>query len=191
MSGRYSRVPTSDGRHREQDDEVEAAFDYREDDDDDDRSISESQPLNNNASPAAPSHRSTRSQAHTSTPGTYNFETVDYDFPPPGSPPPPSTHALPNNWGNSNGNIPDFSSRPPVQPNRPWWKRTAGTVLPSSIVNRLGLAPPTGLVGGGTNNDGVFANVTAKPTRPVRVQNGTTPPSLTDVRCTGLTTLSR
>ncbi|KII93323.1 hypothetical protein PLICRDRAFT_58960, partial [Plicaturopsis crispa FD-325 SS-3] len=48
-------------------------------------------------------------------------------------------------------------------------------LLPSHYVQRWGLAPPrrpAGAVGGGLNNDGVFANVTAKPTRPVRIQDG-------------------
>lgn len=135
-------------------DELEAAFDYSEDDDDDDDdNPSESHPLN----PAQTSR-------------TYDF---DYDYPPPGSPPRPSQVALPNDHGNSNGFIPSsFDSAPGPQPN--WFRRTAAVVLPSSYAQRLGLTQqrPVGSVGGGTLNDGVFANVTAKPTRPITVQDG-------------------
>ncbi|EGN92995.1 hypothetical protein SERLA73DRAFT_14218, partial [Serpula lacrymans var. lacrymans S7.3] len=48
-------------------------------------------------------------------------------------------------------------------------------VLPSHYVQRWGFVPHrplTGLVGGGTNNDGVFANVTAKPSTGVVIQDG-------------------
>jgi hypothetical protein len=39
---------------------------------------------------------------------------------------------------------------------------------------RIGLIrqPPAGATGSGTNNDGVFTNVTAKPTAPCRVVDG-------------------
>ncbi|KAJ2920105.1 hypothetical protein MD484_g366, partial [Candolleomyces efflorescens] len=172
-NSRYSRIPNPSERHphHDLDDEVEAAFDYREDDDDD-RDPSESQPLNPNASQPAP-----RAQAPppppVNAPGTYNFEIVDYDYPPPGSPPPLSAHALPNEFGNSNGLVPEFDRDTVPQLRTPWWKRAATTVLPQSVANRIGIssARPTGHVGGGTGNDGVFANVTAKPTAPVRIQN--------------------
>lgn len=168
MPGQYARIPNpSDRHHQDLDDEVEAAFDYREDDDNE---ASESQPLNRNTSqplPRAP-------EPPTNTPGTYNFEIVDYDYPPPGSPPPLSAHAIPNDWGNSNGMVPDFHGNPLPPPRQPWWKRAA-SVLPESVSTRLGMssARPSGAVGGGINNDGVFANVTAKPTAPLRIQNGT------------------
>ncbi|EIW82083.1 hypothetical protein CONPUDRAFT_42398, partial [Coniophora puteana RWD-64-598 SS2] len=47
-------------------------------------------------------------------------------------------------------------------------------ILPSHYVNRWGIVPrgPLGVIGGGTGNDGVFANVAAKPTTGVRVQDG-------------------
>lgn len=167
MPGQYARIPNpSDRHHQDLDDEVEAAFDYREDDDNE---ASESQPLNRNTSqplPRAP-------EPPTNTPGTYNFEIVGYDYPPPGSPPPLSAHAIPNDWGNSNGMVPDFHGNPLPPPRQPWWKRAA-SVLPESVSTRLGMssARPSGAVGGGINNDGVFANVTAKPTAPLRIQNG-------------------
>lgn len=176
MSNRYVRVSNQpDRRSQEIDDEVQAAFDYREDDDDEDNDSSESRPLNPNArqggQPApipppiqAPSYHSQ---------GGYNFDSVDYDFPPPGSPPPLSATAFPNEIGNSNGYVPVFDGREPQAPQQPWYRR-ATNVLPQGVRDRLGLGSsrPAGPVGGGINNDGVFANVVAKPTRPVRVQNG-------------------
>ncbi|TFK29375.1 hypothetical protein FA15DRAFT_664319 [Coprinopsis marcescibilis] len=172
MSNRYVRLADSPDRH-EIDDEVQAAFDYREEDDDND--TSESRPLNPNASHNSnPSVSLSRAQVPSYDHGSYNFESVDYDFPPPGSPPPLSTNAFPNDIGNSNGYVPAFDPQAIPQPQRPWWKRAASSVLPGTIQSSLGLSPqrPTGVVGGGLGNDGVFANVVAKPAPPVRIQNG-------------------
>ncbi|KAF8351338.1 hypothetical protein F5887DRAFT_937018 [Amanita rubescens] len=163
-------LPSHQPGHRTQhdiDSEMHAAFDYSEDEDDDDSADLESRPLN-------PVHTSPHHPS-TAVPGTYDFENVDYDYPPPGSPPRPTAVALPNEHGNTNGLIPTFddSSRP--FPRQNWLQRTASRALPSSLAERLGLQPsrPSGAVGGGTLNDGVFANVTAKPSAPVRIQEGT------------------
>jgi len=174
MAVRYTALPNPrsdrDARHNNEG-EMEAAFDYSEDEDEDeDQDTSESHPLKSTStSPAAPQ---ALSQQQTSR--TYDFENTDYDYPPPGSPPRPSEVALPNDHGNSNGFIPSFSfdSAPGPQPN--WFRRTAAAVLPSSYAQRLGFIQqrPVGAVGGGTLNDGVFANVTAKPTRPIIVRDG-------------------
>ncbi|KAK0468216.1 uncharacterized protein EV420DRAFT_1626138 [Desarmillaria tabescens] len=164
MSNRYAPLPNPRSDHDAQH-EMEAAFD-----DSDDEDATESQPLN-------PTPRSPISVPQPTTPssipGSYDFENVDYDYPPPGSPPPPSSTALPNNIGNSNGLIPSFnigSLREPLS-GQGWFKRTVGAILPSHYVNRSSQRPE-GVFGGGTNNDGVFANVTAKPSRPTRVQQG-------------------
>jgi hypothetical protein len=158
MSHRYAPLPNPRSNERAQN-EMDAAFDDSEDEDelDDRNAASESQPLN----PIAP--------LRPQIPGTYDFENIDYDYPPPGSPPAPSTTALPNEHGNSNGVIPSFSAVPAVPPGRNWFNRAAASILPSKLANRLGLAPrrPVGVFGGGLNNDGVFANVTAKPSPPV------------------------
>lgn len=93
---------------------------------------------------------------------TYDFER-DYDYPPPGSPPLP-TLAFPNNYGNSNGQIPTTS--PVVRaPPQSIFRRALGALTPQSYkrIGRGGDRPR----GGGTDNDGVFANVTAKPAAPV------------------------
>lgn len=148
--------------------EMAAAFDYS-DDEDDDNAATESRPLNP-ISTLPPTPRSTQ----THVPGTYDFENVDYDYPPPGSPPRPSATALPNDHGNSNGLIPSFELNSTPGPRHMWFQRAAAAVLPSHYVRRLGISipPPSGPIGGGTNNDGVFANVTAKPSRSIRVQDG-------------------
>ncbi|KAF8897666.1 hypothetical protein BD779DRAFT_1432964 [Infundibulicybe gibba] len=166
MSNRYAPLPNPQTDPNAAA-EMEAAFDYS-DDEDDFHNASESHPLNPVSAPpirSPPAH----------IPGTYNFETVDYDYPPPGSPPRPSAVALPNEHGNSNGFVPQFDldSNIPA-PNRGWFRRTAAAVLPSHYVQRFGFGSrkPIGTVGGGTNNDGVFANVTAKPTAPIRIQDG-------------------
>lgn len=160
MSNRYAPLPNYPNANEEPNEELEAAFD-----DSDDEDASELQPLN-----------PVRNQPFQRAPqGTYDFE-ADYDHPPPGSPPGPSAVALPNDHGNSNGII-SFTVDVPASTHAQrggWFGRTAAAVLPTHYVQRFGLVPqaPTGVVGGGTNMDGVFANVTAKPSRPVRVQNG-------------------
>ncbi|KZT12763.1 uncharacterized protein LAESUDRAFT_639978 [Laetiporus sulphureus 93-53] len=112
----------------------------------------------------------------THVPRTYDFEDTDFDWvhPPPGSPPSPSAQAHPNDYGNSNGLVPAATDADRDARRGGWFRRTAATVLPSHYIQRWGLAEelPNGYVGGGMSNDGVFANVVAKPSRPVRVQEG-------------------
>jgi len=159
MAVRYTALRPDRNAH-DTEAEMEAAFDYSEDEDEDNEP-SESHPLNPVPTPQL-------------TSGIYDFERVDYDYPPPGSPPRPSEVALPNDHGNSNGFIPSFSFDSAPGPKHNWLRRTAAAILPSSFAERLGLARhrPMGAVGGGTYNDGVFANVTAKPTRPITIQDG-------------------
>ena len=100
----------------------------------------------------------------------------DYTYPPPGSPPPVprGDRAIPDNGlGNSNGIIPDPAraspssvagpSRPRPRPTSGWLARAAGAILPTHYAQR---------VAGGTPNDGVFSNVTAKPTVQRQVTDG-------------------
>ncbi|KAI0251253.1 hypothetical protein BJV78DRAFT_1275363 [Lactifluus subvellereus] len=166
MSARYAPLPNP---HTDPllSDEMEAAFDDEEEEHHDGNA--ESRPLY----PA--SHSS--SAPHTSTPGMYDFENFDYaSLPPPGSPPRPSSSALPNDIGNSNGFIPSPSDVRPIDaPRTNWLRRTARSLLPNSLVHRLHLdyeLTNPSVVGSGTNNDGVFANVTAKPSRPVQLRDG-------------------
>ena len=178
MVHRYTQLPIS-RPHRQvtqhdREVEMQAAFDYS-DDEDDERTTSEAHPLNPVSALSTPAPVSEQTPTH--VPGTYDFDAVGYDRPPPGSPPPPSSSALPNNHGNSNGLVPEFDSLSSRRgPPRMWFQRAVATLLPSSLLSSMGLAPsrPSGPIGGGTNNDGVFANVTAKPSvpNPNRIQDG-------------------
>ncbi|KAM5532287.1 hypothetical protein V8D89_014045 [Ganoderma adspersum] len=185
MSARYAPLPNP---HTDPDaiDEMEAAFDDSDDDEDDRApltsrngyySLPNAEPI-----PHGRDHQDLgHSSAQAATPAAYDFENTNYDYvrPPPGSPPGPSSRALPNEFGNSNGLVPSFSNvRTDTSSGSGrgnWVSRTAASVLPSHYVERWGLGSsgrPQGPVGGGTANDGVFANVAAKPSRLVRVQEG-------------------
>ena len=160
MSARYAPLPNTQTDPL-LNDEMEAAF---EDEDEDDQV--ESRPLN----PAS------YSPPRTPAPGQYDFENFDYaNFPPPGSPTCPSSSSLPSDIGNSNGFIPSPSDVQHARAPRPsWFRRSARAILPNALISRFHLdyEPANGVLGGGTNNDGVFANVTAKPSRPVVLRNG-------------------
>ena len=118
--------------------------------------------------------------------GTYDFENVDYDAdwtsrPPPGSPPSPTDalRTFRESQGNSNGLIPDFSDATRESSQRFGHHQTAGgwlrNIVPEGVARRLGMSRESGsapVVGSGLGNDGVFANVTAKPSRAVRIQDG-------------------
>ncbi|KAF4602099.1 hypothetical protein EYR40_005301 [Pleurotus pulmonarius] len=176
MSRAYAPLPNPRS-DRDAHEEMEAAFDHSDDEDDVD--ASESQPLNpqptsptavgsSHDNPRFPTPETHNNGTTSRPPGTYDFENVDYDYPPPGSPPLPSAYARPNEFGNSNGQIPDFELDASHRPRGGWLRRTIAAALPVSVSQRVGLAPrlPAGVVGGGLNNDGVFANVTAKPAAP-------------------------
>ena len=106
--------------------------------------------------------------------GIYDFER-DCDCPPPGSPPCPSSTALPNSFGTSNGNIPT-SPIASAFPRPSFFRRTFGSLLPSYYQRVPVNEVRARLRGGGSENDGVFANVAAKPgsgrTVSVRAANG-------------------
>ncbi|KAF7330393.1 Metal homeostatis protein BSD2 [Mycena venus] len=108
-------------------------------------------------------------------PGAYDFER-EYDCPPPGSPPRPSALALPNNFGNSNGRLPTEPVIPPA-PRSSFFRRAVGAILPTHYTRLPGSDPTAsvaGVRGGGIENDGVFANVMAKPqrARTMRTEDG-------------------
>ena len=155
-------APTRHNTHFSTVREMDDAFD---DDDNDDQK--ESTPLTqfHRQSSVSIAPLLFRGETDAARPNAYDFER-EYDFPPPGSPPSPSTSALPNDYGNSNGHLPTS----PVIRSEPQsiFRRTFGAMLPQSYYQRV---PSDGRPrGGGTDNDGVFANVTAKPALPVSVQ---------------------
>ncbi|KAK0199190.1 hypothetical protein DFS33DRAFT_1376550 [Desarmillaria ectypa] len=126
MSSHYSRLPNPSVDAQR---ELEDAF--KSENEDDGLSHSERIPLNSSNS--------------NSVPGAYDFER-DYDYPPPGSPPSPSAFALPNNIGNTNGQIPvsPVETRSPPRPS--FFRRVVGAVLTYAL--------PPSFRGGGTENDG-------------------------------------
>jgi hypothetical protein len=179
MPARYAPLPTQRPSEHS-DDELDAAFDGSDDEldyDDDNAPISESQPLNPSRSGRTSPPLSTRNHLPPiAIPGAYDFERVDYDVPPPGSP----TRAMANDHGNTNGQIPSFDTDVDFAGNRrggyrSWFSRAAANVLPSHYVRQLGLggpSAPTAHVGGGVRNDGVFSNLAAKPERQRLQQTG-------------------
>ncbi|KAF8514533.1 hypothetical protein BU17DRAFT_52473 [Hysterangium stoloniferum] len=165
MSGRYAPLPNPLARDAEH--EIDEAFGS------DDEDNGESTPLNPLNTSTTTNTRSTHQRRQT-LPGSYDFEAdpFHYAVPPPGSPPGPSSYAVPNPYGNSNGIVPSSSAikRPRVG----FFRRTVGALLPS-YYQRVSTEdePHAGPArGGGTNNDGVFANITAKPGRGRVVQEG-------------------
>ncbi|KAG6821592.1 hypothetical protein H0H93_000101 [Arthromyces matolae] len=172
MPIRYTALNSRAG-HEVHNEDMEAAFDYSEEDDDL-NDTHESHPLNPEPTSPLTIQVSSPNPHQPRPPRTYDFENVDYDYPPPGSPPRPSSLALPNNYGNSNGLIPSIPDGGLAPLRQSWLRRTALTVLPTQLAQRIGLGHerPQGAIGGGTSNDGVFANVTAKPSVPITVQNG-------------------
>lgn len=113
-------------------------------------------------------------------PCSYDFER-DYDVPPPGSPPRPSSSALPNDFGNNNGLLPTSPVRTTFdrRPQSNLFRRVMGAVLPThySQLPTEDSGVPRHRIGGGSDNDGVFANVMAKPapvseSRIIRDPNG-------------------
>ncbi|KAI9000615.1 hypothetical protein BD414DRAFT_472216 [Trametes punicea] len=161
--------------------ELEDAFSDSEDEGQD---SSESTPLTHSLPPRSDSHAHppldttqfpspAPTTPETAATGGYDFERdydYDYDYarPPPGSPPGPSARALPNDYGNTNGLLPTGPIQPP-KPRVPFWRKAVGALLPQHYVRVPTDAPVHRVVGGGTENDGVFANVSAKPSKPIRI----------------------
>ena len=165
MPGQYAPLPNSRSTALDADQEMAEAFDLDSDSDGD--QDDETTPLN--VATSATPHSASSTTAGSlfrdarppppATPGTYDFER-EYDFPPPGSPPRPSSRALPNDYGNSNGIVPTSPvERPSHRPS--FFRRMMGTILPAKYAP----LPTTEQrrIGGGIENDGVFSNVVAKP----------------------------
>lgn len=162
MPAGYAPLPTQQPT-READRELDEAF---ESDDDEEQHDSASTPPTESRSSTEPL------KASSTLPAVYDFERdFDYARPPPGSPPRPSAVALPNDFGNSNGLVPSSPVATPIH-RPPFFRRLVGAILPTHYTP----LPTTGgishsrTIGGGTQNDGVFTNVTAKPSRPVQVR---------------------
>jgi hypothetical protein len=161
MTVRYTQL--SSGGDESSPAEMEAAF-GESDDDASDSEVDEEhrlrRPLVASREQRQPQQPSGPVSAHASV--QYDFERIDYDCPPPGSPPRPSTMALPANaaFGNSNGVVPVFPSG-----SRMRTKRGIPSWLSRWLRLRGSTAAFQGTVGGGADNDGVFSNLSSKPTR--------------------------
>lgn len=155
-TARYTPIPNNTNEEtNDAEREMEDAF---EGSDDEDNVEPESRPM---IRPPPPEPIDTTA-GHQRRGSVYNFE---YDFPPPGSPPGPSTRAYPNNlFGNSNGYIP-ATPAVPTFPKQSLFSRLWNRVGGSGSGSAAGR-----VVGGGSMNDGVFSNVVAKP-KPANVQN--------------------
>jgi len=162
MPARYAALPNPRSSP-DADREMEEAFGS-----DDEDGTEETTPLTRDEAPQAAVVHATGN----SIPGAYDFER-EYDVPPPGSPPLPSTMAQPNDWGNSNGLIPTQPIQPPT-PTPSFFRRVVGSVLPTHYARVPTEPSQSGARGGGVENDGVFANVMAKPgrARAVRADDG-------------------
>ncbi|THH13965.1 hypothetical protein EW146_g6310 [Bondarzewia mesenterica] len=155
-SARYAPLPNSRAEP-DAEREMDEAFGM-EDDDEQASEHGETTPLTvKSSTPPDGSHDVSTAQGN----GIYDFER-DYDYPPPGSPPDPSSRALPNSFGNSNGYLPTSPVAPSV-PRPSFFRRAVGTLLPS-YYQRVPIEDVrVRRRGGGIENDGVFANVMAKP----------------------------
>lgn len=162
----YAPLPTQPTQE-DADRDLQDAFG---DDDDEVDALEFAHPINQShrASNNAPLHANRPQQIH--IPGTYDFERdYDYTMPPPGSPPRPSATALPNDFGNTNGLIPTSPIIAPLGSGQSsgrfsgFLRRAVGSILPTHYQTIPTEPPSSRVIGGGTQNDGVFANVMAKP----------------------------
>ncbi|KAG8764175.1 hypothetical protein FRC15_007710 [Serendipita sp. 397] len=171
----YAPIPSPQEAAEDAERQMEDAFDISDDegdhqDHDHDDSSAETQPMIPAAarSPTSP----TTDHHHNTDRSTYNFE-YDYTMPPPGNPPPPSALAYEDNvFGNSNGILASSSNVARPNTRGGWLQRNLGSLglVPARWTGRA--ADRGRPIGGGTNNDGVFANVSAKPTTTNSRPNG-------------------
>ncbi|KAG2153930.1 hypothetical protein DEU56DRAFT_725985 [Suillus clintonianus] len=168
MPAHYAPLPTQQSS-RDADRELNDAFESDGDSDDDthfERPPSSNRQRANTHSSIADPPKSTSGSTT-----AYDFErNYDYDRPPPGSPPQPLSTTLPNDIGNSNGELPT-SPLGTTLPRPSFLRRAVGAILPTHYVRVPNNEPPAGVTGGGIQNDGVFSNVVAKPASSVQIQS--------------------
>jgi hypothetical protein len=168
MSAHYAPLPTQQSS-RDADRELNDAFESDGDDEDHiEHPPSGNRQCIDTLSYVADPPKNTAGS--TTIPVAYDFErNYDYDRPPPGSPPQPLATALPNDIGNSNGELPT-SPLGTTLPQPSFFRRAVGAILPTHYVRVPTQEPPTGVRGGGIQNDGVFSNVVVKPASSVPIQ---------------------
>lgn len=170
----YAPLPTQPTRE-DADRDLEDAF--AEDDDEED-ALESTRLINQNHHPAGDPSHGNRPQP-IQIPGAYDFERdYDYTVPPPGSPPRPSATALPNNHGNTNGLVPTSPIITPLRLGQNtagfagFFQKAVGSILPTHYQTLPTQSSTPRVVGGGIQNDGVFANVMAKPVSSARAVTG-------------------
>ncbi|OAX39378.1 hypothetical protein K503DRAFT_769569 [Rhizopogon vinicolor AM-OR11-026] len=154
---------------RDTDRELNEAFSDGNDDDDDHLGSVPHNSRANSLSCLTPSSKSTSGSAI--VPGAYDFEwsSYDYDRPPPGSPPHSLATTLSHDIGNSNGELPTSPLGTTI-PRPSFLRRAVGAILPTHYARIPTNETHTVVRGEGSQNDGVFSNVIAKPTSSVQVQ---------------------
>jgi hypothetical protein len=156
MSARYAPLPSPRPAHDAERELNDAFGSDHEDIDDESVPLTQQRPRQEHRLP---------SDETTPVPGAYNFEReFEYDAPPPGSPPRPSALAVPNSIGNSNGFLPTSPIRVPI-PRQSFFRKAVGALLPTHYTQAHAESSNVRRRGGGIENDGVFANVMAKPQR--------------------------
>lgn len=165
-SAPYAPLPTQPTQE-DADRDLEDAF--REDEEDEEGILESTRLVNHHNQPGGNHSHGNRPQP-IQIPGAYDFERdYDYTIPPPGSPPRPSATALPNDYGNTNGLIPTSPAITPLRSTQSsggfsvFFRKAVGSILPTHYQTIPTESPSPRVVGGGIQNDGVFANVMAKP----------------------------
>ena len=167
MPARYTPLPTQQSA-RDADRELNEAFES--DDDDHDGNLVSAHDNHPNIRSYFTDHHPRSSPENTTIPGAYDFErNYDYDRPPPGSPPRPLATTLPNDIGNSNGELPTSPLGTTI-PRPSFLRRAVGAILPTHYARIPTNEAHAVVTGGGLQNDGVFSNVVAKPALPVQIQ---------------------
>ncbi|KAG8823673.1 hypothetical protein FRC17_009257 [Serendipita sp. 399] len=156
----YAALPVQD--HEE--DQLEQAF-AGSDNEDDGNNARDIRPL---LTPSVygpqTASRTPRTVNRVTDDGQYNFE---YEYgPPPGSP--PRDLAVPNHWGNTNGVLVTYPVTYDFNSQDNWFSRTWRSLLGGHH------RETATKVGGGTENDGVFANISQRPIRGETSQSGET-----------------
>ncbi|KAJ8582104.1 hypothetical protein M405DRAFT_831248, partial [Rhizopogon salebrosus TDB-379] len=164
MPARYTSLPVQQPS-QDADCELNEAFES----DDDDGHLESAQDNRANTLSCLPDSPKCTSGS-TTIPGAYDFErNYDYDHPPPGSPPRPIATTLAIDIGNSNGELPTSPLGTTI-PRPSFLRRAVGAILPTHYARIPTDETHTAVRGGGSQNDGVFSNVVAKPATSVQIQ---------------------
>jgi len=169
MPARYTTLPTQQSQNADR--ELNEAFESDEDDNDNNSHLESAQHNRADTVTLFSLLDSSKCPGDTAiVPTVYDFErNYDYDRPPPGSPPHPLATTVPNDIGNSNGELPSSPLGTTI-PRPSFLRRAVGAILPTHYVRVPTNETHTVVTGGGSQNDGVFSNVVAKPAPSAQIQ---------------------